>query len=490
MSEINTKPEQNGPDDGWRAHFKQADRNKEVKEIARVLASLEPGASAGSKLRLAMQFEDTVFGAAESLDDYRKRLSKRLRKLQKNYKPPISAVETEKAKKIESLRTKYGEAIRYCLKHRAKAVSEMKNRYGADQAKRLEEHLVNADQWAIDLGLLENTQPNKNMSSEHLERLQASIERRLENIRSHVVKCADPDQFFTETLAKAEDDCRGIASKILANNVQRRYAQLHKTKMNPEDMFQHSIKNATASVPLPTRNQRNDERAALIWLVGEKLHKLFMPSLFSTSTHSLSFLFSFFHRKDKMRGVPAAALAFLGADDKSKMPKGVLTKLNDIAKEGNEFVMATIANRLKDQKTPDVSLEDAWMKTLSIPGENEGGSPAGVQYKSIHAKPLKIQSKILFTPGRKTPPNLLAVFRMKEATLVRPLPRGEGSHLILRFGKAFVMTIYFVPLLVRITAHDEESTETPRESECAPWTSFSDGLTDRDDLTVWGSKGE
>eukprot|EP00977_Amphora_coffeiformis_P012289 scaffold3038_cov163-Amphora_coffeaeformis.AAC.4 len=487
MSDNNVKQEGSKPDDAWRADFKQADRNKEVKEIARVLASLEPGASAGSKLRLAMQFEDTVFGAAESLDDYRKRLSKRLRKLQKNYRPPISAVETEKAKKIEALRTQYGEAIRYCLKHRAKAVGEMKNRYGAEQAGRLEEHLKSADQWAVDLGLWDNTQPNKNMSNEHLERLKASIDRRLDNIRSHVVKCADPDQFFAETLAKAEDDCREGASKILAHNVQRRYEQLHKSKMSPEKMFQHSIKSATASLPLSTRNQRNDERDTLIWLVGGRVARIiYTATPFYTLPHSLFCSF----KKDKMRAVPAAALAFLGADDKSKMPKGVLTKLNDIAKEGNEFVMATIANRRKNQSTPEVSLEDAWMKTLSLPGENEGTNSAGGRNKPISAQPVKTRSKILFTPGRKTPPNLLAVFRMKQATLVRPSPQGEGSHLILHFGKAFTMTIYFVPLLVRLTAFDEKSAEPPGELECAPWTSFSQGLTDRDDLTVWGAKGD
>lgn len=268
MADNNEKKEGNKRDDAWRAEFRQADRNKEVREIARVLASLEPGASAGSKLRLAMQFEDTVFGAAESLDDYRKRLSKRLRKLQKNYKPPASASETEKAKKIEALRTQHGESIRYCLKHRVKAIREMAARHGKEKAEQLEQHLKNADQWAADLGLLENTKPNRNMTNEHLERLKSSIERRLDNIRSHVVKLADPDQFFTETLAKAEEDCRGHASKVLVRNVEKRYEQLHKTKMNSEEIFQNSMKNATASVPLPTRNQRNDERAALIWVVG------------------------------------------------------------------------------------------------------------------------------------------------------------------------------------------------------------------------------
>jgi hypothetical protein len=46
-------------DDGaWRASVQQSYRNNEVREISKVLASLEPGASASSKLRLAMQFED------------------------------------------------------------------------------------------------------------------------------------------------------------------------------------------------------------------------------------------------------------------------------------------------------------------------------------------------------------------------------------------------------------------------------------------------
>ena len=89
-------------------------------------------------------------------------------------------------------------------------------------------------------------------------------------------------------------------------------------------------------------------------------------------------------------------------------------------------------------------------------------------------------------------PNLLAAFRMKEAVLVRPQPYGEGTHLILHFGKAFVMTIYFIPLIVRLTAFDESSDtkEAQVESECAPWTSFSHGLVEQDELNVWGAKGD
>lgn len=84
---------------------------------------------------------------------------------------------------------------------------------------------------------------------------------------------------------------------------------------------------------------------------------------------------------------------------------------------------------------------------------------------------------------------------MKEATLVRPPPHGEGSHLVLHFGKAFVMTIYFIPLVVRLTAYDEsldaaEPGKGDSSSECAPWISFSRGLAEQEELNVWGAKGD
>ena len=59
-----------GADDGraWRASVQQANRNAEVKEIADVLASLEPGATRNSKMRLAMQFEDSEFVPKSLMD--------------------------------------------------------------------------------------------------------------------------------------------------------------------------------------------------------------------------------------------------------------------------------------------------------------------------------------------------------------------------------------------------------------------------------------
>ena len=325
-----------------------------------------------------MQFEDTMFKGAESLEDYRKKINKRLAKLQKVYTPDKPPEEVERAKKIEALRQNHGESIRYCLKHAQKAIEEMRKRHGEEKATQLKQHLDSAKQWAHDLGLLENTKPNLQMNDDILDRLQASIERRLENVRSHVVKLADPDQFFTETLIKAEEDCRGRASRVLAHNVQKRYSQVHKTAMQPDQLFQQSIKIATKPVPLPTRSQRNDEKAALIWL-------------------------------EKMRASSTAALAFFGADDKSKIPKGTLSKLNEIATEGNKFVLEVVMNRRKQQKTPAVSLKDAWMKHLQVPTNAAEESPAAMGEGPPTKKPrtgkrsIVLRSKVLFSPGRKTP---------------------------------------------------------------------------------------
>lgn len=408
-----------------------------------------------------MQFEDTVFHSAESIDDYRKRLSKRLRKLQKNYKPTQPPKETERHRNIEMLRRDHGESILYCVKHAEVAIREMKAKYGEEKGKQLEQHLDSTKQWAVDLGLLENTTPNFKMPDEQFERLKSQIEKRLENVRSHVVKLADPDQFFSETLEKAEEDCRGQASKFLAPNVQKRYSQLHKTEMIPEKLFLDSMKTASASVPLPTRNQRNDEKAALIWL-------------------------------EKMRAASTAALGFLGTDNKSNIPKGTLTKLNDIATQGSKFVMEVVANRRKNNKTEEVSLQDAWMIHLQLRNETDEQSALDTPLvmRQRPARPTVTRSKILLTPGRKTPPNLLPVFKMKRATLIRPPPSGEGTRLILEFGKAFVMTIYFVPLFVTLTAFAENDPENNIELQHAPWTPFSHGLTTRGDLDVWGAKGD
>jgi KIX domain len=488
MSTIGGNGGVDGADD-WRSTVLQSSRNTEVREIAKVLASLEPGASAGSKLRLAMQFEDTHFRAAKSFEDYRKRLTKRLKKLKDNYVPTQQSNASNKERDIEELREKHGEAIRYIIKHATEAVQEMKNKHGEDKAKNLQQFIDMARVWAMDLGLLEDhPKPKLSMSDDHLSKLKAQLERRLESIRYHVVKLADPDRFLIENLDKIEELATDKGSKIVAKDVCRRYAQLHNQEMHPPPpiLFKESVERANAPVPLPTRNQRNDERAALIQL-------------------------------DKMRSASTALLAYMGMEDKSSIPHGTLAKLHVIATTGAQFVMEVMKTHKKETKEPEVSLQDAWMKPLlytttttdvgvvdhHMDGSSSTSSVSKRPRLDKYRRPV-LKTRFLFTVGRKTPPNLLPAFRMKRATLVRPPPHGEGSHVILVFGTAFSITIYFCPLLVTLRACQKKKKEPDAvESEnvynekrnslsqhcAASWTPLHFGLTGRDDLLVWGVKG-
>jgi len=64
------------PEVDWRTGVTQAQRNSEVMNVATVLASLDPGASSNSKLGMANRFENTMFQAAKSYEDYKKKIGK------------------------------------------------------------------------------------------------------------------------------------------------------------------------------------------------------------------------------------------------------------------------------------------------------------------------------------------------------------------------------------------------------------------------------
>jgi len=466
----------------WRLGVSQAYRNTEVREIAKVLASLEPGATSASKLMLAMRFEDTIFKAASSLADYRKKLTRRLKKLQKSYKPTNSVSATNKEELIKEMRNNYGDTLRYIHKHAPKAVSELKAKHGPEKANQLHQHTSVALSWAADLGLMPNTQPNFGMSDEQVQKLQGHLEKRIENIRSHVVKLAEPDVFLRETLQKAEDDLGSRASKYLAVNTSKRFEHLSGQKggFDPVQVLEESLEKAQMNVPPPTRSQRNDEQAALLHL-------------------------------NKMKAAATTILAFLSIPDKTTAPRNILVKAHDVATEGLGFVGEVVKNRRKEFKEPEMSLEDAWTKVLESPAlpavsapnpdSLEGGSDRSSPTPDRVSKHLRggkskrvvTKSRVLLTAGRKTPSNLLAALKRKRATLIRPPPNGEGSHLILEFGKVFVVTIYLVPLLVTIRAYSKQHEETIADRAagltCATYTPIDDGLRELEELQVWGVKG-
>ena len=228
-------PNKNAAADGgdWRTSVQQSYRNTEVRQIARVLASLEPGASEASKLRLAMQFEDTMFREATSLADYHKRLSKRLKKLQKNYKPPAddaNAATRQKEQAIQELIAKYGKTLKYVCENEVAAVKEMRRKEGEEKGKQLQVHMDRAKQWARALGLLPGDSSSSTKTQLNLEELQRGLDKWLDHIFSHVVKLVDPDLYLEEALQKCEREFKdkGRAVRVQAENCKKRYEQVQR----------------------------------------------------------------------------------------------------------------------------------------------------------------------------------------------------------------------------------------------------------------------
>jgi hypothetical protein len=316
-----------------------------------------------------------------------------------------------------------------------------------------------AVQWAADLGLLDNTQLNVGMSEEHFERLKGHLERRLENIKTHVVKMVDPDKFLLETMEKAEKNMIAKPSELLASNTRKRYEQLHRVEnLDPMPLFESSLEQVQVAIPPPTRNQRDDKKTALLHL-------------------------------EKMRASATLLLAWMMLPDKSKLPPDIMKKASAAAEEGIEFVTKVMKEHRKEAGEQSVCLEDAWMRPLVLTADGVDSLEEPDKKRPKTSRPV-IRSRILLTPGRKTPSNLLPAFKRKRATLVRPEPRGEGSHVILEFEKAFIMTIYFVPLVVTLRAYSDDTAKPSAPLECAPFLPLGSGLAKQSVLSVWGIKGD
>eukprot|EP00934_Nitzschia_sp_Nitz4_P001481 Nitzschia sp. Nitz4//scaffold62_size106224//12901//14739//NITZ4_004342-RA/size106224-processed-gene-0.46-mRNA-1//-1//CDS//3329555814//1481//frame0 len=520
----------------WRQSVLQSYRNEEVREIAKVLASLEPGATASSKLMLAMRFEDTIFKAADSLADYRKKMTKRLKKLQKNYVPPAQqqTKSTETEVLLVEMRQKYGESLQYIAKNADRAIKDVSARSGTERSSQLRQHTDSAIQWGRELGVLDNipvARVAQRLSEAQIQKIQQHLERRVENIRQYVVKHADPDLFLQETVERKDSDMPERANKMLSVNLVKRIEQLQQqtasmagstsnaapadsgasssTKFEPLTVLQESLDKAQAAVPPPTRNNSNDIPAALMHL-------------------------------DKMRAASTALMAYFSMEDrKTTAPRNALTKSCTVVSSGLEFV-SKVAQTLPKPPRNQVTLQDAWTKVLEIPtppeevvtSENpeisQSALPStGAAGSSTNPPPAKrikrsqdgsekysppvTRCRVLLRPDRKIPTSLIPALRRKRAKLVRPPLGSRGSYLILEFGTAFTLTIYFCPLLVTIRAQTPPTPRkavprhtpvtTQRTQGCAHWTPLYHGLTDlptpdasstqqqQGPLRVWGVNG-
>mmetsp|Transcript_45187 Transcript_45187/g.96143 ORF Transcript_45187/g.96143 Transcript_45187/m.96143 type:complete len:609 (-) Transcript_45187:113-1939(-) len=488
----------------WRQSVAQSFRSEEVRSIAKVLASLEPGATSASKTMLAMRFEESIFKAASGLDDYRKTIQKRLKKLQKHYAKQQqkkaagagggkeggagtgsssgagSDLMREKEMVLESeLREKYGARMLYIAKHADRAVAATRQKSGEHKANVLQQHATNAKQWAVHIGLElpeecaasgQKFVRQERRDMEFLNKLKTYLETRVENIRSHIVKITDPDLFLEEALIKIDD----VLLKEKVSEVFQK-ALKEADPDNPqftEEQMKALIERMNAPVPIPRRNREGDRVRAAVARI-EKVRAA-AQALYTYMGLPLAGKTSFRGSMEKCHGVVMECLNELEGEYDN-----LVKELDDKDEEGKRIIQ----------------LEDAWNNPMQYAGaEGEetpsvedaganGGEPGAKRQRTGEAPssgrvPMVIRSRLLLTPQRNAFPSLLPELKRKKATLIRSR---HGTLVRMEFGKAFEMTIYFVPLLVTIRAMstetvDEESSTSSSSAGGLRWPSLYQGL--------------
>lgn len=429
----------------WRKSLAQSFRNNQVTEISGVLASLEPGASSQSKLMLAMRFEQLIFDKADNIDDYLKKINQRLKRLKKNYKPGEESadvlVERSKAREEQlevDLRRRHGAALQYIVQNSDKSTDIMKDKHGEERALLFKQHLDSAEQWAVEIGVIEEgSGPGKRRKRiprepAYLEKLsEMFLLKRVENIRSHVLKLVDPDLFLGESLTKVEEE-------LLEDNT-----QLQGTKLS--NATRTALANAGVSYPtdLVTMKRLIDQLATPVPAPRQGQDKDVQES-------SVAYI-------ERIRSCSQLLLGFmaLSPSDRAQL-KGALRKIHNSAVEGIEHLQ-TYYIESSSLLTDSLQLEDAWTKPLHFHSMEQHMVPKSnvvddtQQHLSSKHLCLPLRSKVLLTPGRKIPSNFLSALESKKAKLVRP-ESGEGTQIVMSFGDKFTVTIFFQPLLVLIRA--------------------------------------
>ena len=447
--------------ENWRASIAQSSRSEEVRSIAEVLASLEPGATSASKTMLAMRFEDTIFHSASSYDDYRKTIQKRIKRLQKHYvnkqntdgNVEDASLTREKELLLErELRDIYGARLMYVTMHGDEAIKITREKYGDKKADTLQAHVANAKMWVGCLGMKlpngETCPPIKVDAGgrmAQLTSLQGHLESRLANIRSFIIQIYDKDLFVEEAYLKLVDDI------LLKNENGGRLLRDALLKADPDDAdfsenkMTQLIERMKAPLPIPRRNQKGDRLRVAVVRV-EKI-RASVQAFYIYMGLPIADKARFRHSLEKCFAVVKECLNELDEDYKSLV--------KEAEERGND------GNRI-------IQLEDAWNNPLEFlelesdepepmePHASEGDEPDSKRQKSdseakakARAAPMVIRSKILLTPERNTLSSLLPALKRKRANLIR---KGNLNVVHLEFDNAFEMTIYFVPLIVTIRA--------------------------------------
>ena len=548
----NSPPAAAAPEAGgdWRKSVLQSYRNSEVREISKVLAALEGSAiTPASKLMLAMRFEDQIFKSAKDLADYRKKISKRLKKLQKNYvrpaaspvppSDPSTAAGDNKEAKTElmaKLKREYGAQLAYIVKNAKAAVEDLQKKLGAEKAQQLQQHTDSCRLWARDLGILTKEEldaiapPKKEKSEEtkttttnetkeeqkspimsntaapvsfaQLQRIEKHLQTRVGNIRSYVVKHADPDQFLLETLQSKDVQFskNTMGGNLLKDAIKAR-------NLTQREMYEKASAGTASAAATVTPATKEEEPLLVLQKALEKALAGVPPP---TRNDSMKLEGSLRHL-DKMRAASLAMMNYWLLDGDKRVataPRDTLKKIHEVVQEGTDFVLdavkeleqqkkirryntSTVAsNDAADSKVPKVSLQDAWSKTIELPSaaapmdDDDANNTTTKRPRTNSYKPY-YKTRMLFRPNRKTPQPLLTAIRRKGAKLVKAdCGNTNAAHLILDFEDAFTMTIYLSPLTVTLRAkpkNGETDAGNDTSGSSTEWKALSHGLT------PWGS---
>jgi hypothetical protein len=486
--------EDNLPDAGagdWRRSVAQSYRSEEVRSIAKVLASLEPGATSASKTMLAWRFEDSIFTSAADFDDYRKTIQKRLKKTQKHYAKKQNggegggqdAVENpdltrERELLLESeLRGKFGSKLLYIAKNGDEAVRSIRIKDDDHRADILQQHIRNSIQWAVQLGLqlpgvagTDFVTRQERCDMEYLNKLKGYMETRVNSIRDHVVKLTDPDLFLRDNFLKIQDVM--LNDKVMVVFQKALKADPDSAEFSVEQMKQ-LVARMNSSVPIPRRNQGGDMLQAAM------------------------------ARIEKVRAASQALYTYLGLPLVGKTTfRSVVEKCLSVVSECLNELEGDYDNLVKEVEGVDASgkriilLEDAWNNPMQLTeldsdeahaiedtmGEEPDTKRQKTDKTAFGKVSIVIRSKFLLTSKRKTFSTLLPALKRKGAILVR---NRSATFVRLEFGSAFEMTIYFEPLLVAIRAKIDYREEMLSSGGLC-WPSLHHGLrpSDKDSRDV------
>ena len=432
-----------------------------------MLAELEPGATSASKTMLAMRFEESIFKAASSLDDYKKTIEKRLKKLRKHYSKQQALaggdatndeLKREKELLLENeLRETYGPKMKYIIDNYELAVKVSRDK-SSDQKKVdiLETHCRKLKDYAAILGLLQDVPKPKNYLT-YLAKLKCNLEKIIDPIRDHITRLCSPEVFLIDTFAKLDATFTNqqSSSDILRKALQDEDPD--SPQFSPDDL-KRLIEKMNDPLPIPKRN----EEGGPIKLALAKI--------------------------ERFRAATAALYNFWGLSFEDKTAfRGCSTKCLDVALtcllelEQEYDLLVKEVDDTDENGKHIIQLEDAWNNTMHFPESDDSleiDEPEAKRQKNEEPhRSIALRSKILLTPGRPIISSILPVLKRKKALLVRS---NAASYVELEFGKVFTMKIFFVPLLVIIRAVDkteqmEELYEASLTRELR-WPSLHQGL--------------